>query len=201
MIAEKAGMSSAATIKVVWCHLAFALLRSSITALCGSRCRLPHAGLQPLWKQESIIKNSITHLSLSVFAFLMMLFFFLISPISSITYFFLLLAFFFLLYTCWSQPRTAKNRQKNINVKWTYLGNPSAVLHCVGNQRKMSFNAKLRLIAIRSHTETFWVGLHLHRTRKRVNQFPETAYRILINCACSRYFYKAWVCCACPVDK
>ena len=47
MLAEKAGLSYTATVNVVRCRLSFALLRSAITALRGTRRRLPHANLQP----------------------------------------------------------------------------------------------------------------------------------------------------------
>ena len=45
-LAEKDGLSYAATVNVIRCHLSFALLCSEITALHGSRRRLPHANLQ-----------------------------------------------------------------------------------------------------------------------------------------------------------
>ena len=41
LLAEKTGLSYAATINVVRCRLSFALLRSAITALRGSRRRAP----------------------------------------------------------------------------------------------------------------------------------------------------------------
>ena len=47
MLAEKAALSYAATVNVVRCRLSSALLRSAITALRGSRRRLPRANLQP----------------------------------------------------------------------------------------------------------------------------------------------------------
>ena len=48
MPAEKAGLTYAATINVVRCRLSFALLRSAITALRGSRRRSPKIKFQPI---------------------------------------------------------------------------------------------------------------------------------------------------------
>ena len=47
MLAEKAGLSYAATVNVVRCRLPFALLRSATSALRCSRRRLPLANMQP----------------------------------------------------------------------------------------------------------------------------------------------------------
>ena len=46
MLAEKPGLSYAATVNVIRCRLSFALLCSAITAPHGSRRRLPYANLQ-----------------------------------------------------------------------------------------------------------------------------------------------------------
>ena len=47
LLSEKLGLSYSATVNVVRCRLSFALLRSAITALRGSRRRLPSTNLQP----------------------------------------------------------------------------------------------------------------------------------------------------------
>ena len=47
LLAEKEGLSYSATVNVVRCRLSFALLRSALTALRGSRRRLPQTNLQP----------------------------------------------------------------------------------------------------------------------------------------------------------
>ena len=63
-LVEKVGLSYAATVNVVCCRLLFALLRSAIAALRGSRRRLPHANHFAArtrlicWSEAGLLKNS-----------------------------------------------------------------------------------------------------------------------------------------------